>query len=579
LAQLDTILANLARTAPEKLALFAQLAPVRDYAVATARDELWLLLAGVLAVLLIVWVNLGGLSVTRVADQGRDWAIRAALGAAPSRLARQVLTETVILALIGGLLGLACAGASLNALLAAAPANFPRLDEVHLDWRVLAFGLLLSLTAGLLTGLVPALRLNSTNPLHYLKSASAATTADRSSLRSRQGLIALQAALSTLLLAAAGLLGLSFYRLVSQPTGFNAEHALAADIMLFAYGAEQRDQILRRLPVEVATLPAVSETAFTSHLPLQGEIWISSIAVPGRVVPPAEELHVNVRFLSPGYFAAIGIPLLAGRDLVESDRPSGPPATSAATEPPGVVVLSRATAELLWPGAPLRELPGRALVFEGHTVHVVGIAADARATLVAAAPSMVYQPYWEQAPYRVSLVVRSAVDATTLAAPLRAAIWRVAPLAPIPTLRPLSDLEVTATASQRYQLTLLLLFAGLALLLAAMAVYALVAHSVARRRKELALRITMGARAADLWRLILRQALAPVVGGVGVGLLAALAGGRLLVALLFQVSPSSPLVLAPVALAVLVAAGAACFLSARRAVRADPWTALRAEQH
>ncbi len=580
LAQLDGIQANLAHTAPEKLELFAELASVRDQAVAAARGELWLLFAGVLAVLLIVCVNLGGLWVTRIADQRRDWAIRAALGASPGRLARQVLGESLVLSLMGGLLGLACAAASLNALLAVAPTDVPRLDEVHLDWRVLAFGLGLSLLAGLVTGLVPALRLNRTDPQDHLKATVVATTADRSSLRSRRVLIGLQAALATVLLVATGLLGLSFYHLVSQPTGFNAEHALAADVTLGAYTDAQRDQVLRRLRAEVAAVPGVAEAAFTSHLPLRGETWIDSITVPGRVVAPGEEPHVNVRFVSPGSFAALGIPLLAGRDLADSDRPSGPPPTSAAdaaAEPPGAVVLSRATARLLWADQPLRDLVGRALVLESQTVHVVGIAEDARAALSAPPPPVVYQPYWEETLSSVSVVARSTMPVAVLAAPIRAAIWRVAPLAPIPTLRSLSDLEASAVESQRYEFTLLVIFAVLALLLAAMGVYALVAHCVDRRRRELALRMTVGASASDLWWLILRQSLAPVAIGVAVGLVAAVGAGQLLAAMLFQVTPFSPMVLGPVALAVIVAASVACVVPARRAIRADPWTALRAD--
>lgn len=578
LAHLDAIQANLARSAPDKLRLAAELLPVRDYAVSAARQELWLLLAGVLAVLLIVCVNLGGLSITRVADQRRDWAIRAALGAAPGRLARQVLGESVAIALAGGLLGIGCAALTLKGLLALAPADVPRLDEVYADWRVFAFGLGLSLVAGLVTGLLPALRLRRADPQEFLKATATATTADRSSLRSRQSLIGVQAALSTVLLAVAGLLGVSFYRLISQPAGFNAEHAFSASVVLGAYPDDGvRDRLLRRLPAAVAALPGVSDAAFTSHLPLEGETWIDGIQVPGRVFPSGQQPTVNVRFVSGGYFAAIGIPLLAGRDFAERDRPSGPPPASRADEPPGVLILSAATAHLLFPGMPLRDVIGRELRLQGQPVHVLGVAADARASLSAPAPAVVYTPYWTQTPYRVSLVVRGATSLAAIAGPMRDAIWRVAPLAPIPKLRALTDLEATAVAPQRYQFTLLLVFASIALLLAAMGVYALVAHSVARRRKELALRLTLGARASDLWRLILGQALTPVACGVAAGVLGALAGGRLLEAMLFEVRPSSPIVLVPVAVAVLLAASAACFLSARRGVAAEPWSALRAE--
>ena len=579
LAHLNAIQANLARTAKTNLSLYAELSPMRDYAVAEAGQELWLLLSGVLAVVLIVAVNLGGLSITRVADQRRDWAIRAALGAAPGRPARQVLGENLMMAFAGGALGIACAAATLEWLLAMAPAGIPRLSEVRMDWRVLAFGVLLSLAAGLVTGVIPALRLRRADPQEFLKATSAATTADRGSLRSRQTLIGVQAALSTVLLAVASLLGVSFYRLLSQPTGFNAEHALAADVTLGAYpDDEARDRLLRDLPRELAALPGVVQTGFTSHLPLEGETWIDSVRVPGRVVRDAEQPHVNVRFISPGYLAAIGIPLLEGRDLAESDRPSGPPSTTAASEAPSVVILSRSTARLLWPDTPLRDLIRRELFLQGHPVHVIGVAADARATLDAAPPAIVYTPYWTQTPYRVSVVVRSGGSfAAALAGPLRDAIWRAAPLAPIPKLRALDDLESAAVAPQRYLFTLLVVFASIALALAAMGVYALVAHSIARRRKELALRVTLGARSADLWGIILRQALAPVSWGIAAGVVAALAGGRLLTAFLFQVSASSPAVLLPVALGVLLAAGAACVLSARSGINAEPWSALRAE--
>lgn len=580
LAQLDVIQADLARTAPEKLSLYAQLSTVRDYAVADARQKLWLLLAGVGAVLLIVCVNLGGLWTTRIADRRREWAIRAALGASPGRLARQVLGESVILALIGGVLGIGCAAASLQALVALAPVGIPRLDEVHLDWRVLGFGVLLAVCAGLITGVVPAVGLGRSDPQVYLKAAGPATTADRGSLRSRQALIVLQAALSVLLLSAAGLLGVSFYRLITLPTGFSADHAMAADVVLNTYSDAQRDQILRQLPATVQEIAGVSAAAFTSHLPLKGETWIDGAGVPGQTYPAGREPSVNVRFVSPGYFAAIGIPLLAGRDLAESDRPAAwPPKNNAAeaamTE---AVVISHATTQLLWPRVPARDVAGREIRFNDQTAVVVGVADDALdGSLTTAPPSVVYQPYWEQPPYSVSLVVRSALPVTSLATPLRTAVSRLAPDAPIAAVRPLSDLEATAVAPQRYQLTLLLQFAGLALLLAAMGVYALTAHNVARRRKELAIRISMGARGGDIRALILRQALGPVAWGVGLGVAAALASGRLLSGLLFEISPANPVLLAVVAAVVLLSAGTACLLPVRSASHTDPIVALRAE--
>lgn len=569
LAQLNVIERNLARASTEKLMLVGHLMGLKDYTVADVQQELWLLLGGVGAVLLVICVNLGGLWISRLADRRREWGIRAALGAAPGQLARQILYESLALGLMGGILGILTAGLSLRALLAAAPANLPRMGEVHLDWRVLGFGLALSLAAGLLTGLLPALRLGRLDPQTALRFASAATTSDPESLRSRQMLIALQAALSTLLLCAAGLLGLSFYRLISQPTGFVAQNAVAANVELAAYSEDpQRLAILNQLAAAASTLPGVTQAGFTSFLPLQGETWIDSAGVPGKTYPAKDTPSVNVRFVSPGYLAASGTPLLAGRDLSETDRGHA------------AIVLSAATARELWPGEAPETAVGKAIQVNGKNWNVVGIAADVRTSLTTPPPAVVYMDYWGEAgwiPYRVSLVVRSSLPEAVLAQPLRNAIWKVAPLAPIPKLRGLDQLEAAAVAPQRYQLTLLLLFAGLALLLAAIGVYALVGHSVARRSKELAIRISLGAESASIRSLVLRQALAPVLTGLVAGLAAAILARGVLAALLFQVSPSSPLVLAAVALLVSLAALAACLGPAHRAVRTDPLLALRAE--
>ena len=431
------------------------------------------------------------------------------------------------------------------------PANIPRLNEVHLDWPVLAFGLGLSVLAGLLTGLIAAFRLESSDPQAVLKAASGSATPDRSSVRSRQGLIALQAALSTLLLAAAALIGLSFYRLVNQDVGFTTQHALAASVVINAYNDSQSEAILRELPPAVEAVPGVTDAAVTSWLPLDGETWVDSLGVPGRAWPAGQKPMTNVRFIGPGYFRALGIPLLAGRDVAESDRPAGWPPKSSADEAKmhEVVVVSLTTVHMLWPGISPQQALGRAILFNGSAMPVVvGVAADARTSLTASTPAVTYQPYWTEPPRRFSLVVRSALPASALAAPLRAAIWKIAPNAPVPTVKPLADLESDAVAPQRYQLTLLLLFAGVAVLLAALGVYALVAHSVARRSKELAIRIALGARGGRIWSLVVRQALVPVLAGVLAGLVGDLAAGRILASFLFQTAPSNPGVLAAAAL-------------------------------
>lgn len=568
-AQLNLIQARLARNAHVQLAVYGDLIPIKDYAVAQTQQELWLLLAGVAAVLLIICVNLGGLWMTRLADRRREWAIRASLGAAPGQMARQLLLESMVLGLVGGVAGILCAALSLNALLAAAPADIPRLDEVHLDWRVLAFGLALALAAGVLTGLIPAFRLARMDPQGALKEASGSTTADPGSLRSRRALIALQAALSTLLLTAAGLLGLSFYRLLSQPTGFRAAHAVTADVELGAlYSDAQRISILQQLPAAVSNIAGITSAGFTSHLPLQGETWINDAKVPGKTYTEANQPSVNVRFISPGYLAAIGIPMLAGREYSETDRKHA------------ALVISAASARLLWPDRDPRLAVGQPLITSGTTWNIIGVADDVRASLTKAAPAIVYEDYWGEAgwvPYRVSLVVRTTLPVSALAAPLRAAIWKLAPNAPIPKLRGLNDLTAAAVAPQRYQLTLLLSFAGLALFLAALGVYALVTNSVARRAKELAIRISLGASGGAIWNAVVREALLPVAAGLAAGMVAALFAGKWLAPLLFRTSSANPAVLATVFVCVALAGILACLGPARRAVKTDPLLALRAE--
>jgi putative ABC transport system permease protein len=567
LAQLNVIQANLARTAPEKLSLYADLITIQDFAVEGTRQGLWLLLGGAGSVLLIVCVNLGGLWISRMADRYREWGIRAALGAAPGELAGQVLCEGLMLGLIGGLLGVTRAAGGLHTLLAAAPANLPRLDEIHIDWRVLVFGLVLSLLAGFLTGLVPALRLGRLDPQTALRCASAAASSGFESTRSRQALIALQTALTTLLLTAVGLLGLSFYRLVSEPTGFVVQHAIQAEVSLIDYSKDQRLAILRQLRATALALPGVSEAGFTTQLPLTGERGMDRFAVPGKVYTDAGGPQMTGSAISPGYLGVLGVPLLAGRDLSESDRSQN------------VTVISAAAVRALWPeDADPRAVVGRTIKDGDTRLNIIGVAADARARLTEPAPPVVYVPYWSATPpYSGSLVVRSTLPVGSLAGPLRQAIGKLAPSAPISNLQALDQLEANAVAPQRYQLALLLLFAGLALFLAALGVYALVAHSVARRSKELAIRISLGASAGTLWSAVMLQALSPVIAGLGSGLTTAVLTGPLLRSLLFHVNPTNPAVLVAAAAAVGIAAVCACLGPAYRATRTDPLRALRAD--
>ncbi len=583
LARLDVIQGRLAADAPDAapgMTLRGQIMPVLDYATSTSRQELWLLFGAVGAVLLVISVNLGGLWVSQVANRRRDWAIRIALGAAPGQVARRMLAEGLTLGLAGGALGVACAAMGLRELLALAPRDIPRLDQVHIDWRVLAVGLLLSAAAGLLTALVPALRVARSDPQDSLKAGSRATTAGPASVRTRQGLIGVQAALTTVLIAVAGLLGFSLYRLMSRPAGFASDHAMLARVVISSYDNAQRDQILQQVTSAVAAIPGVRAVGLTSHLPLEGETWINTAGIPGKQYPRNRQPSVNVRFVGGDYFSAMQIPLIAGRNFREGDRPAGWPPKDDSVEAGmhETVIISAATARLIWPGRDPRTLVGDQLLMHGFALTIVGVAADALdGSLTTAAPPVVYQPYWNWDPTSFALVVRTALPLGSIAGPLRAAVQNLAPNAPIPEIAPLGALRAAATAPQRYQFILLLIFAGLTLLLAAIGVYALVAHSVAQRRKELAIRLALGAPAGAIRRLIASQAVIPVAWGAAAGLATALAGGRVLQSLLYQVGPNDPLTLGAAVGVVVLAAALACVLPARRATRVDPNLALRAE--
>ncbi|HEY3934339.1 MAG TPA: ADOP family duplicated permease [Gemmatimonadales bacterium] len=582
LSRLDVIQARLAADAPDAapgMTLRGQIMPVLAYATSTSRQELWLLFGAVGAVLLVISVNLGGLWVSQVATRRRDWAIRIALGATPGQLVRRILGEGLVLGLIGGALGTACAALGLKGLLALAPQDIPRLDQVHVDLRVLALGLLLSAAAGLLTALVPALRVGRGDPQESLKAGSRATTAGPAGVRTRQGLIGVQAALTTVLIAVAGLLGFSLYRLMTRPAGFSSDQAVLARVVISSYDDTQRDQILQQITTAVAAIPGVSTTGLTSHPPLEGETWINSAGIPGKQYPRAQQPSVNVRFIGGAYFAAMQIPLLAGRDFRENDRPPGWPPADDSTEArmQQGVIISAAAARLIWPGRDPRSLVGERMLMNSVTT-IVGVAADALdGSLTTTAPAVVYRPYWNADPPYVTLVVRTALPLGSIAGSLRAAVRKLAPNAPMSDIEPLGSLRAAATAPQRYQFVLLMIFAGLTLLLAAIGVYALVAHSVAQRRKELAIRLALGAPAGAIRWLIASQAVTPVAWGALAGLLTAIAAGRVLRSMLYQVGPNDPAALGAAAAVVLLAAMLACVLPARRATRVDPNLALRAE--
>lgn len=564
-AELNVIAAQLVSMSGEKTELRAAVIPLRDSIVGKSRRGLLVLLGAVGSVLLIGCVNLANLLLARSERRARDAAVRTALGASRGQLARQALTETLLVALIGGALGVAVAAAGLGGLVRSAPADIPRLDEVRLDAGVLLFALGITTATGLLFGLAPAWRATLADPQDALKSGGRGLSGAGAGARLRAFLVTAEVALSVLLLVTAALLMNSFVRLIRSDKGFQAPTVLAADVQIpmEKYKTkEQRCGFHERVLARLESQPGVLSAAVITALPLTGETWIDMASLPGDTHAPLERPMVNMRFASAGYFRTMGVPLLAGRTFSDNDRQHN------------VAVISEKVAHTLWPG---QNAVGRQFETNGVRREVIGVAGDVRAEAHQPAVSIVYRPYWDWAPRRVTLVARAAGDPRSIAGAMRAVVRGVDAEVPVPELRTMREVLAESLAQRRFQMLLALAFAATALLLAALGIYGVVSYSVARRRNEMGVRMALGARARDLYGLVMWQAMRPVVAGLLAGVAGALVAGRLLASLLYEVSPRDPATMAVVAGILLAVALAACLVPARRAARVAPLEALRYE--
>jgi putative ABC transport system permease protein len=559
LAELNVIQARIAKDAKAGVGLRAEMIPLESQVVGTARRGLLLLLAGVGAVLLIVCLNLANLLLVRVPSRMREAGIRTALGASRARLARQLLTESALLAILGGVLGIGLAYFGLRWLVAVAPANLPRIDEVHVDARVLWFTFFVSMLTGILFGFLPAWRVSHAEPQKALKAGAATTTESRPARRLRESLIGFEVGVGTLLLIMAGLLTTSMVRVLGVDKGFITEHVLAVDVSLPPQSytkPEQKEVFYDNVLAQVRALPGVSSAGWISKLPLEGQEQVDNINVPGRSAEGPLALIANYRDVSPGYFQSMGIQLGQGRLIEPGDRDRH------------VAVISESVAKKVWPGEnPLGKQfnPG-----EEHKplTEVIGVVADIRTVALDEPPLlMVYLPAGPAAPNwsgsHASLVVRSAVLPAALGTVVRGAIRSVDSGVPILHLRSMSEIVSESVGVRRFQVVLASLFAIFALLLAALGIYGVVGYSVARRRQELGIRIALGAQGPHLRNLVLLQGMSPVVVGWAAGVLTALVGGSVIRGLLFGVTSQDPLTLVTVSLVVLVTAALACYIPAR----------------
>jgi predicted permease len=572
LAELNILEGQIAAAHPESKEIRCVGKPLQETLAEPASKGLYVLLGAVLVLMMIVCVNLANLVFARTNVRTRELSIRTALGAGRARIIQQVLNETLILGLAGGLLGIAGASAALRAFVVYAPVNIPRLDEVLIDWRVLAFSFALALAAGLLSGVIPALRIARADPQDALKSASHTSSGGRHELRMRECLVGAEVALCAMLLVCAGLLVGSLRQVLRIDRGFAVQRAITFAVQLPAryQKPEDRSQFFDRLLPSLAAIRGVDAAAFILKLPLSGESNVNQITLDGssgNALDPItrEMLFVNVRDISPDYFRAMGLALLKGRALELRDRGRA------------VAVVSGRLAAKLWPGRdPLGQ---RFRTGSGvGIVEVVGVVQDVHNAKLEKDPTLiVYVPYWRRPPGSGDIVVRTTIDPQSLMTEIRRRVWSVDSTIPVAQMRTIDNLISDATAQRRFQMEIVLGFAAAALLLALIGIYGVVAYNATQRRFEMGLRAALGARPRDILGLMTSAGLRPIAWGLLVGLSGAAVCSQLIRGLLFGVSPLDVTTLGSVALLLGTAGALACWLPGRAVSRVDPATVLRYE--
>ena len=544
--------------------------PLQDVIASPVRASLAVLLTAVLLLVLIVCVNLANLLLARGSARAREFSLRIALGAARGRLMISSLVETVLLSLAGGALGVAGAWVAVSAFARVAPIDLPRADEAQVDLRVALFAFGLSLVCALLFGLLPALRLSHTDPQSVLRGESHTTTGGRRGLVLREWLVGGEVALSTLLLVLAGLLVNSLWHVLHVDRGFASERTLDVTLMLPSkyQASADRAAFFDRAASALSALPGVRSAAAGNKPPLTGESNVNQVFVDGSgassVDPTSRQVvMVNDRFVGDQYFAAMGIPLLRGRSFEPADRDRN------------VAVISARLAAKLWPGGnPLGHTVGSGALVSA--AQIVGVVGDVHTTQLERDPTMmIYVPFWKSAFQVSSLVVRSSMDPRALEQDVRRTIYGLDSAIPAPKMRTMQELVEESVAQRRFQMDIAAAFGISALLLAALGIYGVVAYGISLRRRELGIRMALGARAGHVHRMVVWRGLRPVVAGLLVGLAAALAAGRLVRTLLFGVGPTDALTLAGVAAALACVALVACLFPAHAAAKIDPGKVLR----
>jgi putative ABC transport system permease protein len=569
-AELDAIAGNIAAEHPDTNNGWSlRVTPLTNYIVGGTQKDLLLLLGAVVIMLLIGCANVANLLLARASGRRKEIAIRAALGASRFRIARQMLTESLVLSIAGGTLGILFAVWGVAGLAALAPASLPRVNEIQVDWTVLVFAAAISLLTGILFGLAPAIQFSRGNAQQVLKEGFGGSSR---TARHRTGnlLVIGEVALSVGLLLGGALLFNSFWRLIHVDPGFRPDHVIATTLHMSnsARPRVQKVAFYHQLEEKLKSLPGVEGAGAISELPLGGEFNDSSFHVEGRVYPPGGFDDADLRRTTTGFLNALRMPLISGRWLDATDTANAP----------ATVVVNQEFVKLFSGG---KNPIGQHLQLSGDptkTREIVGVVGTIKHGSLDESPrAAMYVSIDQLAPPDMTVVLRSSGNPAQLSAALRDTVSSLDPNQAISTIRSMDDVVSGSVAQPRFASQILGLFAVLALLLAAVGLYGLIAYTVTQRTHEIGIRMALGAEPRDVLKLVIGQGLKLALAGAAIGIVGALALTRLMQGLLFQVSPTDPVTFIGVTVLLTVVALAASYIPARRAMRVDPMIALRYE--
>ncbi|HVG32964.1 MAG TPA: ABC transporter permease [Pyrinomonadaceae bacterium] len=568
--EMSAIAARLAQQYPDSNTGWSvSLFQMQEYEAREIKPALLILLGAVALVLLIACANVANLLLARATARQREIAIRTALGASRWRVIRQLLTESILLALVGGGLGLLLAIWGTDLLLALAPQDLPRGQGVTLDGRVLAFTILITLLTGVIFGLAPALQASRPNLNETLKEGGRGPTGGHH--RVRGSLVITEVALALVLLIGAGLLIRSFHRLQQVDPGFNPKNALTVAVSLPAKKYAEDDQqsaFFAQLIERASTMPGVLAVGATQSLPIHDD-YVLGFNIQGRPPDaPGEEPNTNYYAVSPGYFKAMGISLLRGRLFTEQDK----------KDAPRVAIINETMAKKFFPG---EDPIGKGInVTNGpeRFREIVGIVSDVKQYgLDKATPAQTYEPFLQEPFSGMTLIVRTEGDPTAMNASIRSQVLSIDKDQPVSRIRTLEQIVYESVAKQRFSMLLLGVFGVVALILAAVGLYGVMSYAVTQRTHEIGIRMALGAQQKDVIRLVVGQGMVLALIGVVIGLVAAFALTRVMATLLFNVSATDPLTFLAIPALLTMVALAASLVPARRAMRVDPMIALRYE--